>query len=123
MSSTRPRGVYGIDAPWVPWMLVGFTVAYTVLTLLVAVLWRARPLTIVVLALVTVMMAASAAVLISVIPLAFNTAPATTKILQVVISEINIPKLLSIRILLIPLFFMNGIPYLYQRFSFISSTS
>lgn len=62
MSSSRPRGGYGIDAPWVPWMLVGFAAVYTVLTFLAAVLWHAWPLTIVVLALVTVLMTASAAV-------------------------------------------------------------
>lgn len=62
MSSARPRGSYGIDAPWVPWMLVGFAAVYTVVTVLAAVRWHAQPLTIVVLTLVTVLMAASAAV-------------------------------------------------------------
>lgn len=28
MSSPRPKGNYGIDAPWVPWMWVGFAVIY-----------------------------------------------------------------------------------------------
>ena len=62
MSSTKPRGSYGIDAPGALWWLVGFTVAYAVLTVLSGTLWDASPLTIVVLGLVTVLMAASAAV-------------------------------------------------------------
>lgn len=62
MSSVKPLGRYGIDAPWVPWMLLGFTAAYAVVTVLSAALWDAPPLTVIVLALVTVLMAASAAV-------------------------------------------------------------
>ena len=62
MSSGKPRGSYGIDAPWVPWMLVGFTVVYAVLTVLGAMLWGLTPLAVVILVVVTLLMAASAAI-------------------------------------------------------------
>ena len=62
MSSAKPRGSYGIDAPWVPWMLAGFTLVYAVLTVLGIVFWNLSPVSAVVLAMVTVLMAASAVI-------------------------------------------------------------
>ncbi|MDO5753958.1 class I SAM-dependent methyltransferase [Arthrobacter sp.] len=62
MSSAKPRGSYGIDAPWVPWMLAGFTLVYAVLTVLGVLFWNLSPLSVVVLGIITVLMAASAAI-------------------------------------------------------------
>lgn len=62
MTSVKPRGSYGIDAPWVPWMWVGYTVLYAVLTVLAAGPWQAWPPVVVILALITGLSAAGAAV-------------------------------------------------------------
>ena len=39
--SVRPRGSFGIDAPWVPWMWVGFAIAYAALAVAAATSWDA----------------------------------------------------------------------------------
>ncbi len=39
MNEGRPAGSYGVDAPWVPWMWVGFAIAYAVLAVLNATVW------------------------------------------------------------------------------------
>lgn len=57
MSSVTPRGSYGVDAPWVPWMWVGYAIIYGTLTVVAAVLWHAWPLAVAVLALVAVLSA------------------------------------------------------------------
>ncbi len=62
MSSVRPRGSFGIDAPWVPWMRVVYAVIYAVLTVFAAVVWYSWPILVVTLGLVTVLSAAGAAV-------------------------------------------------------------
>lgn len=41
MAEVRPRGDYGIDAPWVPWMWIGYTVLYAGITIAAATLWDA----------------------------------------------------------------------------------
>jgi arsenite methyltransferase len=41
MTSVRPRGHYGIDAPWVPVMWVGFCVLYVGLCVAAATVWDA----------------------------------------------------------------------------------
>jgi len=41
MTTVRPRGGYGIDAPWVPWMWVGYAALYSAITVTAAVFWHA----------------------------------------------------------------------------------
>jgi arsenite methyltransferase len=41
MASPRPRGSFGVDAPWVPWLWVGLGALYIVFTVLAATVWRA----------------------------------------------------------------------------------
>ncbi|UAJ80389.1 class I SAM-dependent methyltransferase [Leifsonia sp. ZF2019] len=60
MATQRPHGDYGIDAPWVPWMWVGYTVVYAALTVAAATLWEAWWWVVVILGLVTVASAAGA---------------------------------------------------------------
>lgn len=47
MRSERPLGSYGVDAPWVPWMWIGYAILYTCLAIASVVLWSAwRPITV-----------------------------------------------------------------------------
>lgn len=58
MTDPRPRGSFGIDAPWVPWMWVGFALVYLVLLVLGVAVWN-NPLsnTLILLALILVFLA------------------------------------------------------------------
>lgn len=58
MTDPRPRGSFGIDAPWVPWMWVGFALVYLVLLILGIAVWN-NPLgnTLILLALILVFLA------------------------------------------------------------------
>lgn len=42
-SAQRPRGTFGIDAPWVPCMWLGYAVVYGALAFLSATVWRTGP--------------------------------------------------------------------------------
>lgn len=55
MSSVRPRGRFGLDAPWVPWLWLGFGLLYLVLAACAAWLWRAPVVVTVLVALVGVL--------------------------------------------------------------------
>ncbi|MBF4461006.1 MULTISPECIES: class I SAM-dependent methyltransferase [unclassified Rathayibacter] len=57
----KPEGDYGIDAPWVPWMWVGYTVLYAALTAAAATLWNDEWWVVALFALLTVVFAAAAA--------------------------------------------------------------
>ncbi|QDZ14344.1 class I SAM-dependent methyltransferase [Humibacter ginsenosidimutans] len=61
MPEIKPRGSYGIDAPWVPCMWLGFSVGYVVLAVLAATLWHAWWWIAVLLAVVAVAFAVGAA--------------------------------------------------------------
>lgn len=59
MTRARPLGDYGIDAPWVPWMITGFGIVYLVFAGCALWLWDTAP-TAIVLAIVALLMFASA---------------------------------------------------------------
>lgn len=61
MRAPRPRGEYGIDAPWVPWMWVGYAVLYGAITVAAASVWNAWWWVVVLGALATAVFAAGAA--------------------------------------------------------------
>lgn len=61
MVAIRPRGDYGIDAPWVPWMWVGFTLLYATFAFAAAYLWHARLWIVVLLTAATFVFAVGAA--------------------------------------------------------------
>lgn len=61
MGSARARGRYGIDAPWVPWMWVGFTLIYAVISMSAATSWGTPAFVVVLLTVVTVAFAVGAA--------------------------------------------------------------
>lgn len=58
----RPAGTYGIDAPWVPWMLAGLGVVYLVFAACLVWLWNGTVIGVVVLVVVAAALFASAAV-------------------------------------------------------------
>jgi arsenite methyltransferase len=61
MAEVKPHGSYGIDAPWVPWMWLGYTALYIVLTIFAATSWHSWPVVVVLLAVLAVGFAACAA--------------------------------------------------------------
>lgn len=60
MTSPRPAGEYGIDAPWVPWMFVGLAALYVAITALAATVWESGVALTVLFALMTLAFAACA---------------------------------------------------------------
>lgn len=60
MLTQKPRGNSGVDAPWVPWMWVGYTVVYAAIAVAAATVWHAWWWVVALLALATVVFAAGA---------------------------------------------------------------
>jgi SAM-dependent methyltransferase len=61
MTAVEPRGHYGIDAPWVPWIWVAYAVVYAALAVAAATLWNTWWWVVAVVALSAVVFGAGAA--------------------------------------------------------------